>query len=242
MLRSTWTAHAQPNGSKCDVIVKSIEWEVEGNRAVTCKNGSKAQFPTSQPQAQRRASRRVSSCRSRMPQQGSAVPNRRTLRHPPPQLSPHVDRKTQNLIRIKCLSFRASETQQLRETGVTEIFWEPPASGAHSSEWARPEERAAAGDALRGRSSTGQYHRSPRGARTTCPASSPRTVTAAYGAKNPSKGSQAAGPPCNRNPGEAKNPPAGEVRKVLFKIVSRCFSANAVAINYNGIKEGRYKR
>jgi hypothetical protein len=25
MLRSTWTAHAQPNGSKWDVIVKSIE-------------------------------------------------------------------------------------------------------------------------------------------------------------------------------------------------------------------------
>ena len=118
---------------------------------------SKAQFPTSQPQAQRRASRRVSSCRSRTPQQGSAVPNRRTLRHPPPQLSPLVDRKTQNLIRIKCLSFRASETQQLRETGVTEIFWEPSASGAHLSEWARPEGRAAAGDAMRGRSSTGQY-------------------------------------------------------------------------------------
>ena len=70
--------------------------------------------------------------------------------YPPPQLSPHVDRKTQNLIGIKCLSFRASETQQLRETGVTEIFWEPSASGAHLSEWARPAGRAAAGDAMRG--------------------------------------------------------------------------------------------
>lgn len=82
--------------------------------------------------------------------QRSAVPNRRTRRHPPPQLSPHVDRKTQNPIGIKCLSFRASETQQLRETGVTEIFWEPSASGAHLSEWARPAGRAATGDAMRG--------------------------------------------------------------------------------------------
>ena len=36
-------------------------------------------------------------------------------------------------------------------------------------------------------------------------------------------------------------PPAGEVRKV-FKMVSRLSRANAAAINYNGIKEGRYKR
>jgi hypothetical protein len=121
-----------------------------GNRAVPCKIWSKAQFPTPQPQAQRRASRRVSSCRSRTPQQGSAVPNRRTLRQPPPQPSPNVDRKTQNPIRIKCLNFQASQTQQLRETGVTEIFWEPSTSGAHLSEWACPEGRVAAGDVTRG--------------------------------------------------------------------------------------------
>ena len=55
-----------------------------------------------------------------------------------------------NPIRIKCLSFRASETQRLRETGVTEIFWEPSTSGAHLSEWACPEGRVAAGDVTRG--------------------------------------------------------------------------------------------
>ena len=83
-------------------------------------------------------------------------------------------------------------------------------------------------------------HRGARGLPT--PQSSPRTVTAAQSAKNPSKGSQAAGPPCNRNPGEAKNPPVGEVRQVLFKIVSRFSRANVAVINYNGIKQGRYKR
>ena len=148
MLRSTWTAHAQR--PQWDVIVKSIEWGGGGRSCSYLQTWSKAQFPTSEPPAQRRASRRVSSCRSRTPQQGSVVPYRRTLRHPPPQLSPHVDRKTQNLIGIKCLSFRASETQQLRETGVTEIFWERSLSGAHLSEWARPEGRAAAGDTMRG--------------------------------------------------------------------------------------------
>jgi hypothetical protein len=54
--------------------------------------------------------------------------------------------------------------------------------------------------------------------------------------KEPLQGVSGGGPPCNRNPGEAKNPPVGEVRQVLFKIVSRFSRANAVAINYNGIK------
>lgn len=40
---------------------------------------------------------------------------------------------------------------------------EPSASGARLSEWARPEGRAAAGDAMRGRSSTGRYHPGARG-------------------------------------------------------------------------------
>ena len=38
---------------------------------------------------------------------------------------------------------------------------------------------------------------------------------------------------------EAKNPPAGEVRKVLLKIVSRFSRANAMAINYNADQRGK---
>ena len=56
--------------------------------------------------------------------------------------------------------------------------------------------------------------------------------------KEPLQGVSGGGPPCNRNPG---NPPAGQVRKVLFKIISHFSRANGAAINYNAIKEGRYK-